>query len=259
MPRSPPRLPGGAPAPADVLFASYFQTYADTETKSAAFDAHFPSLQAAAQAQSLQDPGRSVSEAIHRIHEAMTSLRTETSCIICLEPIGRAEPTWQCDGGCHAILHLGCAQAWARSSLADDKRRRLAARLNGHGPPMTEREIERAARWECPKCRKEGTEVPLEYRCFCGKERDPAFDPWSEAPHACAALCGKPLGCRGHGHDCVLLCHPGPCPPCPRVTTVSCGCARQRLTVRCAARVEGVEMSCGATCGRTLPTCGHPW
>ena len=72
------------------------------------------------------------------------------------------------------------------------------------------------ASWGCPKCRTGymPSEVPSEYRCFCGKQKDPPADPWL-APHTCGDICGKalPSGC---GHTCVLLCHPGPCPPCPR-------------------------------------------
>lgn len=70
--------------------------------------------------------------------------------------------------------------------------------------------------WGCPKCRTTylPAEVPTEYRCFCGKQRNPPLDPWL-APHTCGDICGRqlPSGC---GHSCVLLCHPGPCPPCPR-------------------------------------------
>ena len=72
------------------------------------------------------------------------------------------------------------------------------------------------ASWACPKCRKayQASEIPTEYRCFCGKQQDPPVDPWL-APHTCGDICGKELA-SGCGHTCVLLCHPGPCPPCPR-------------------------------------------
>ena len=72
------------------------------------------------------------------------------------------------------------------------------------------------ASWGCPKCRTGYllTEVPSEYRCFCGKQKDPPADPWL-APHTCGDICGKDLA-SGCDHTCLLLCHPGPCPPCPR-------------------------------------------
>ena len=77
--------------------------------------------------------------------------------------------------------------------------------------------------WACPKCRAPYTaaEAPREYRCFCGKVADPPFDPWA-APHSCGVTCGRPL-LPACGHACVLLCHPGPCPPCP-AEVIPCLC-----------------------------------
>lgn len=76
------------------------------------------------------------------------------------------------------------------------------------------------ASWGCPKCRTayQPSEVPSEYRCFCGKQKDPPLDPWL-APHTCGDICGRDLA-SGCGHTCVLLCHPGPCPPCPRQVSI---------------------------------------
>ncbi len=84
-----------------------------------------------------------------------------------------------------------------------------------------EESIDKAqASWGCPKCRTayQPSEVPSEYRCFCGKQRDPPLDPWL-APHTCGDICGRELA-SGCGHTCVLLCHPGPCPPCPRQVSI---------------------------------------
>jgi hypothetical protein len=69
--------------------------------------------------------------------------------------------------------------------------------------------------WGCPKCRSDygPREVPTEYHCMCGKEVDPPVNPWL-LPHTCGETCGRPLR-SACGHTCVLLCHPGPCPPCP--------------------------------------------
>ncbi len=38
-------------------------------------------------------------------------------------------------------------------------------------------------------------------------------------PHSCGEHCHKPLRCE---HSCKLLCHPGPCPPCPQVRPLAC-------------------------------------
>ena len=73
-----------------------------------------------------------------------------------------------------------------------------------------------ASAWGCPKCRVEYpvAEAPRQYMCMCGAVADPAFDPWL-LPHTCGATCGHELQ-PACGHSCLLLCHPGPCPPCPR-------------------------------------------
>ncbi len=93
--------------------------------------------------------------------------------------------------------------------------RLLVTRCRSQGPAS---QGSRAAlgTWGCPKCRAEylGVGAPREYRCMCGKVVDPGFDPWL-LPHTCGATCDRQLQ-PPCGHDCVLLCHPGPCPPCPR-------------------------------------------
>lgn len=81
--------------------------------------------------------------------------------------------------------------------------------------------------WACPKCRHDyaAGDTPTEYRCCCGKEADPEFNAWL-APHTCGARCDQPLACAlaatAHPHTCLLLCHPGPCPPCPRQVRALC-------------------------------------
>ncbi len=42
---------------------------------------------------------------------------------------------------------------------------------------------------------------------------DPSPDLWLPA-HTCGETCSRELPC---GHTCSLLCHPGPCPACPRM------------------------------------------
>ena len=105
--------------------------------------------------------------------------------------------------------------------------------------------------WTCPKCRtsKTPSQIPQEYRCYCGKEREPQFDPWQTA-HSCGSLCGRALG--GCGHKCLLLCHPGPCPPCAVTVSTSCHCGASRPTTR---RCYSAAWACGGTCRKTL-SCG---
>lgn len=88
--------------------------------------------------------------------------------------------------------------------------------------------------WDCPKCRRtyEKDEIPRKYECFCGNEVAPPNHPWL-IPHSCGETCKKALT-PACGHKCVLLCHPGPCPPCPQMITTSCKCKQSNLkTIRC--------------------------
>ena len=70
--------------------------------------------------------------------------------------------------------------------------------------------------WACPKCRHESKDHPRKYVCYCGKVQDPPFDPWI-LPHSCGEVCKRKLSPKC-GHQCLILCHPGPCPPCPKVS-----------------------------------------
>ena len=68
-----------------------------------------------------------------------------------------------------------------------------------------------------PGCQFVRKSTPREYRCFCNKVVDPAYERGRETPHSCGEMCGKPLKTTTNvqcNHKCVELCHPGPCPPC---------------------------------------------
>lgn len=76
-------------------------------------------------------------------------------------------------------------------------------------------------------------QIPKHYTCFCTKELNPQNHPWM-IPHSCGDSCGKALK-PDCGHKCVLLCHPGPCPPCPQVVMTSCLCGTSNpKSMRCA-------------------------
>ena len=101
-------------------------------------------------------------------------------------------------------------------------------------------------------CNKEYTTVPNRYFCFCGKKENPEFDPWLP-PHSCGNLCGRALPC---GHVCNERCHAGPCPPCPRIITISCPCGKTKRTVRCSLQhQESPENLCSLPCLKWL-SCG---
>uniref|UniRef100_A0A061QPI7 Nf-x1-type zinc finger protein nfxl2-like n=1 Tax=Tetraselmis sp. GSL018 TaxID=582737 RepID=A0A061QPI7_9CHLO len=167
--------------------------------------------------------------ALERIEEHLLSTKEGASvCLVCLETIGAADATWHCRQSCFAVMHLQCIQSWAQQQLTSARARaEERRRLFPNEPAGVD------VSWDCPKCRQPYPpgEVPCDYFCFCGKERDPEFDPW-KVPHSCGEVCGRHLQ-TGCSHTCVLLCHPGPCPPCPRMVDMACHCGRSILRQRC--------------------------
>ena len=134
---------------------------------------------------------------------------------------------------------------WAKDTIFQQKQQ-----LEGD-PDRTEKE--KKICWSCPKCRNESPAIfiPKEYRCYCGRERDPAFDPW-QTPHSCGERCNRQLsGCT---HKCALLCHPGPCPPCPQTVQQACHCGQSSPVTR---RCSAAAWSCGQECGGRLGCGAH--
>ncbi|KAL0034329.1 hypothetical protein WJX77_009558 [Trebouxia sp. C0004] len=196
--------------------------------------------------------GRELADALQRVREQLHSTQSSAAvCLICLETMHNDDAVWHCSRGCCCVLHLLCIQAWSRQQVA-------AAAYSASQESAREESIDKAqASWGCPKCRTayQPSEVPSEYRCFCGKQRDPPLDPWL-APHTCGDICGRELA-SGCGHTCVLLCHPGPCPPCPRQIVLPCHCEKVSKPVRC----SKANFSCGRLCGKRLPCAveAAPW
>jgi hypothetical protein len=201
-------------------------------------------------------------EGARRVREHLQQVTADgmSSCLICLEDIRPTDPIWHCCGAgephaCYVVLHLGCIQSWARQQLAVAEAAlvRNAAAI-ADGDPTHHRRLAKTYAnpcWGCPKCRKEypGSNIPSASKCFCGQTVDAPFDPWN-APHSCGSQCSRP---NEHcGHECLLLCHPGPCPPCPRAVPATCHCGKQHGHRRCGR----TEFSCNARCDNTLP-CGH--
>ncbi|GAX77723.1 hypothetical protein CEUSTIGMA_g5166.t1 [Chlamydomonas eustigma] len=173
------------------------------------------------------------------------------ACLICLGQIKPTEAVWDCQQGCYAVMHINCIQDWARSQI-DAVAARLASNTNNESV-CNGQKSSFGSEWGCPKCRQtyKSDEIPSTYYCFCKKEANPVWDPWI-APHSCGELCSKSLQ-SGCGHSCLLLCHPGPCPPCPLVVNSACYCGRMIRKRRCGNNA----FSCGSVCGRRLE-CGHP-
>ncbi|CAF0705787.1 unnamed protein product [Brachionus calyciflorus] len=161
-------------------------------------------------------------------------------CLICIETIEKKQPIWNCEG-CFAQYHIVCIQNWIR----DGSYLSLAQNFNSESKP---KEIP----WNCPKCRKEYTKesYPSVYHCYCKKTRDPLFDPWS-VPHSCNQRCDKLKQC---GHSCLMLCHPGPCPPCPKMVMNSCYCSKSNPVSK---RCSNKNWSCDKKCNKLLKCKQH--
>ncbi|XP_077301482.1 NF-X1-type zinc finger protein NFXL1 [Arctopsyche grandis] len=167
-------------------------------------------------------------------------------CLVCIASVKRVQPIWSC-GTCFTAFHLPCIQRWASSTIyqqtesSDPTVGDLPVRVKSF------KKIE----WCCPKCRcsYKQENVPNKYECFCGKVRDPEFQPWL-IPHSCGATCDKALK-PDCGHRCLLLCHPGSCPPCPKMINMLCNCKQSDpKPVRCSVH----NWSCTKTCNKIL-TC----
>lgn len=161
-------------------------------------------------------------------HELKTS---SYECMICMDVVRPAHHVWSCDC-CWAVFHLNCVQTWAGRSLKDTSSNKM---VTG---------------WRCPGCQNNRTVVPKDYLCFCGKQRNPETSRYN-TPHSCDQLCKRHKSCP---HECVLPCHPGPCPPCSLmgpVTTCFCGStARQARCVDTDYSTKG--FSCKEICDELL-------
>ncbi|GFR97491.1 NF-X1-type zinc finger protein NFXL1 [Elysia marginata] len=182
---------------------------------------------------------------VHSAQEKLLhSFRSGTSaCLVCIETIKKDDAIWSCSG-CYCMFHITCIQKWVREGVY--QKQYSSGELNAD-----EKNTQNIP-WFCPKCRHEysQSQCPTRYYCFCGKEQDPKFDPWL-VPHSCGAVCGRKLK-PDCSHTCLLLCHPGPCPPCPAMVKSTCYCGKSApRIVRCSAR----SWACNKVCGKTL-SCG---
>ncbi|KAL1535523.1 NF-X1-type zinc finger protein nfxl2 [Salvia divinorum] len=181
-----------------------------------------------------------------KIQSFLTSSRAGgLSCLICLERIKPTDPTWSCSSRCFAIFHLLCIQSWAHQSTT-----LAASRASARAAVAPD---ESSLVWACPKCRVEylKPQTPKNYYCFCGKVEDPPRDPWV-LPHSCGEICGRSLK-YDCGHFCLLLCHPGPCPACPKLVKNKCFCGKLEDVRRCGLK----EFSCKGVCGKVLECGAH--
>lgn len=151
-------------------------------------------------------------------------------CMVCCETVRAQNAVWSCSN-CYHVFHLRCIKQWARSPNA------IVAGSEKNG-------------WRCPACQNLTFKFPNQYRCFCGKIRDPEFNRM-ETPHSCGSVCQKDRG-EGCKHPCIVLCHPGPCPECNAMVNKSCDCGKTKQLVKCG---QSTPVKCSSICDRQL-NCG---
>ncbi|XP_013394641.1 transcriptional repressor NF-X1 isoform X2 [Lingula anatina] len=157
-------------------------------------------------------------------------LRNESyECMVCCSAIRCEAAVWSCSS-CFHIFHLYCIKKWART-----------VHLEG--------EVAETG-WRCPACQNVTFKLPNQYRCFCGRVRDPDWTGY-DTPHSCGEVCGKKRG-SACTHPCNILCHPGPCPPCQTVVSRPCHCGKTRPSVKCNA---AADIKCSSSCDKPL-NCG---
>ncbi|KAI4890892.1 hypothetical protein NFI96_020729, partial [Prochilodus magdalenae] len=169
------------------------------------------------------------------------------TCLICIASVKRTQAVWSCVG-CYSIFHIPCIQKWAKDSVF------LVSSVTDEDFGKKDHP------WPCPKCRYEYSpqQTPCRYYCYCGKEVDPAPDPWL-LPHSCGQVCDREFK-PPCGHRCLLLCHPGVCAACVRyVPRVPLCAAYVRYVPRaCVRRVccmcpVYVRITCVRCCCALLP------
>lgn len=180
-------------------------------------------------------------------------------CTICLNRVKADQAIWQCTKCYCDSFHLNCIIGWIKkngSVSSDASATSDSSEFPGLGNQQTQPSVFvqqsaamlkfRSTFWQCPNCRgpHELSKAPKEYYCYCGKVKDPEYDPW-RSPHTCGALCGRKLEC---GHFCSERCHQGKCAPCAVQLDSDCYCGANSAMLRCIDK----KWSCGERCGALL-------
>ena len=162
--------------------------------------------------------------------EHLTELLTKGTyeCMVCYDRVKPSHAIWSCST-CYHCFHIGCIKKWMSSSKVEGE----------------------VTSWRCPACNNESSSVSLSYYCFCGKRKNPENNQ-HDTPHSCGELCGKKRGNEWCTHNCTILCHPGPCPPCNAFVKRSCGCGATSKDIKCSV---SEALCCGKVCSKVL-SCG---
>ncbi|KAK4147924.1 uncharacterized protein C8A04DRAFT_8826 [Dichotomopilus funicola] len=171
-----------------------------------------------------------------RIHEDID--RRQYECVICTNEVLRNSKVWSCPV-CWTVTHLHCVKKWHTNQMKEKEENQRPNQPEG---------------WRCPGCNSSLVEQPGPHRCWCGKDTDPK--PIAGLPpHTCGQSCSKTKATCPH--QCSLMCHAGPCPPCTLMGPAQpCFCGKHTSTKRCAETDYGKGWSCQELCGDLLP-CGE--
>lgn len=147
------------------------------------------------------------------------------TCLVCHEEITEKSRVWSCSS-CYRVYDLECVKKWSKR--------------------------DEAPHWKCPHCSATQLKAPKDYRCWCGKVRNPEKN--LERPHSCGQSCGIRRSCP---HPCTELCHPGAHPPCMAMgPKIKCFCKKHTQQNLCrATNYDGY--SCGEICSKPLPCRKH--
>lgn len=166
--------------------------------------------------------------------------KSSYECMVCIDTIRVKDKIYSCPS-CFAMFHLSCLQKWSKTS-ASSSHQQLARGSN----------VEPLFDWRCPAgCQHVSKELPLQYKCFCGKMEEPDFNHFF-TPHSCGDQCArKQPKCL---HKCFEKCHPGPCKPCTSYSPAfQCFCGKRKLVKKCVERLSAsTSDSCGLVCGLSL-------
>lgn len=88
----------------------------------------------------------------------------------------------------------------------------------------------------CPPCPQTVTVT-----CYCAKSPAQVRRCSSQA-FSCGKRCSKLLPCQQH--KCEVVCHTGPCPPCPKKSSQKCLCGAKKEERPC----HSIEFQCDKVC-----------
>lgn len=177
-----------------------------------------------------------------RTHEDIANSLYE--CPICTSEVLRNSKIWSCKT-CWTVFHMSCIKRWSKNEGSTQQRQQTES---GDIPPPRQ--------WRCPGCNLPKDDMPNLYTCWCAKEIDPKSIP-GLPPHSCGQSCGKARAPRKCPHPCDLICHAGPCPPCPHMgPETACFCGKEVARKRCMETDYDNGWGCRQICGDLLP-CGE--